>query len=139
LLVDGVLRVYAQTRYLLFQNILQLCLVAGLAGTFLRIFGLEGAVLVTLFASLTVRGIAVVRISRLMQISLADALPWRRVGIAAACAIVATAPAFAISRLGLHPVMALLLAGASYALTYAALWYATQRRAPLPVMGTSTI
>ena len=139
LLVDGVLRVYAQTRYLLAQHIAQLCIVAGLAGTFLRIFGLEGAVLVTLLASLTVRSVAVIRISHLMQISLADALPWRRIAIAAACAIVATAPALAIARLGLHPLMALPLAGASYALAYGALCYAVHRHAPMPVMGTTTI
>jgi len=138
LLVDGVLRVYAQTRYLLAQNIVQLCIVAGLAGTFLRIFGLGGAVLVTLFASLTVRSVAVMRISHLMQISLAEALPWRRMATAASCAIVATLPTLAVLRMGLPPLMTLPLAMASYGLTYAALCYAVHRRVPVLVMGATT-
>jgi O-antigen/teichoic acid export membrane protein len=139
LVVDGVLRVYAQTRYLLAQNILHLCIVAGLAGTFLSIFGLEGAVLVTLLATLIVKSVAVVRISRLMHIPLAEALPWRRIGTAASCAIVAAAPAFAITQLALPPLMALPLAAVSYALGYGALCYAVNRRgrAAVPAIGTT--
>ena len=139
LVVDGVLRVYAQTRYLLAQNILHLCIVAGLAGTFLRVFGLEGAVLVTLLATLIVKSIAVVRICRVMQISLAEALPWRRVATAASCAIVATAPAFAITRLGLPHLMTLPLAAASYALAYGAILYAVNRRGREPVPAVNAI
>ena len=139
LVVDGVLRVYAQTRYLLAQNILHLCIVAGLAGTFLRIFGLEGAVLVTLLATLIVKSIAVIRISRVMQMPLTEALPWRRVGTAAACAIIATAPAFAVARLGLPPLTTLPLAAASYALAYGALWYTVTRRGREPVPAVNAI
>jgi O-antigen/teichoic acid export membrane protein len=129
LVVDGVLRVYAQTRYLLVQNILHLAIVAGLAGTFLTAFGLAGAVLVTLLATIVVKSIAVIRISRLMQMPLAQALPWRRLGTAATCAVIATLPAFAISRtLALPELMILPLAGASYALAYGALVYAVHRR-----------
>jgi O-antigen/teichoic acid export membrane protein len=139
LVVDGVLRVYAQTRYLLAQNLLHLCIVAGLAGTFLRVFGLEGAVLVTLLATLIVKSIAVIRITRVMQISMADALPWRRVATAASCAIIATAPAFAITRLGLPPLTTLPLAAASYALAYGALCYAINRRGREPVPAVNAI
>lgn len=139
LVVDGVLRVYAQTRYLLAQNILHLCIVAGLAGTFLRLFGLEGAVLVTLLATLIVKSMAVIRISRVMQMPLTEALPWRRVATAASCAVIATAPAFAVARLGLPPLATLPLAAASYALAYGALWYAVNRRGREPVPAVNAI
>jgi O-antigen/teichoic acid export membrane protein len=139
LVVDGVLRVYAQTKYLLVQNIVHLCIVAALAGTFLNVFGLEGAVLVTLLATVIVRSAAVVRIGMLMNISLSDALPWRRVATAGSCAIVSTAPALAINSLPLPPLMMLPLAAASYALAYGALCYAINRRgrAAVPAMGAT--
>lgn len=138
LVVDGVLRVFAQTRYLLAQNVLHLAIVAGLAGTFLGLFGLQGAVLITLLATLIVKTLAVVRISRVMRMSLIDALPWRRLAIAAACAIVAAAPAYAITHSAiLTPMMALPLAAASYGLAYAALVYGVHRRGLSPAISAT--
>ena len=49
--VDAVLRVYAQTRFLLVMNLVRFAFVAGLIGWFLSSFGLMGAVLVTLLAT----------------------------------------------------------------------------------------
>ncbi len=46
--VDAVLRVYAQTRFLLIMNLVRFACVAGLIGAFLSSFGLIGAVLVAL-------------------------------------------------------------------------------------------
>src|SRR5688500_22708 len=63
--VDAVLRVYAQTRFLLVMNLVRLGFVAGLIGWFLGAFGLQGAVLVTLAATVLAKGLAVVRIARL--------------------------------------------------------------------------
>jgi len=128
-LVDGVLRAFAQTKYLLAQNVIHLAIVASLAGTFLTLFGLQGAVLITLFATLVVRSIAVVRISHLMQIRLSEALPWRALATAASCAIVATIPTFAVARTTpLPPLMVLPLAGFAYAATYGAIVYGIHRR-----------
>src|SRR6185503_523498 len=128
-LVDGVLRAFAQTKYLLAQNVIHLAIVASLAGTFLTLFGLQGAVLITLFATLVVRSIAVVRITHLMQIRLSEALPWRALATAASCAIVATIPTFAVARTApLPPLMVLPLAGFAYALTYGAIVYGIHRR-----------
>ncbi|HYE85764.1 MAG TPA: oligosaccharide flippase family protein [Vicinamibacterales bacterium] len=138
LVVDGVLRSYAQTRYLLAQNLLHLAIVAGLAGTFIRWFGLQGAVLVTLLATVVVKSLAVIRISRLMHISLADALPWRRLAIAASCAAIAALPAIAISRgVEMPPLMTLPLAAAAYLLSYGALFYAVHRRGPIPAVSAT--
>jgi O-antigen/teichoic acid export membrane protein len=137
LVVDSVLRVFAQTRYLLVQNLLHLAIVAGLAGTFLNAFGIQGAVLVTLVATLTVRSVAVVRICRLMRIPLIEALPWRSIGSAAALSAIAAAPVLAVNRLSLPPLAALPLAAVSYALVYGALVYAVHRRGPLSAISVT--
>ncbi len=130
LVVDGVLRVFAQTRYLVVQNALHLLIVAGLAGVFMRFFGIQGAVLVTLFATLVVKSAAIVRISRLMGVRLADALPWTRLITAAACAVIAAMPALILVKgVTPHPVVALLMAAPLYGFTYAALYYAFGRHA----------
>lgn len=138
LVVDGVLRVFAQTRYLVAQNALHLLIVAALAGPFLSFFGLGGAVLVTLLATMVVRTIAVVRISRLMGVGAAQALPWKRLATAAACASVATVPAWLISRsTSAPPLAALVLAAFTYALVYAALYYTVGRRTRAPILDSA--
>ena len=129
LAVDSVLRVFAQTRYLVAQNLLHLAIVAGLAGLFLTWFGLGGAVLVTLLATLAVKTLAVVRISHLMRVPLADALPWKGLFTAALCAVAAAVPAALIVR-GAHlpPIVSLAIAATTYGLTYAALSFTVWRR-----------
>jgi O-antigen/teichoic acid export membrane protein len=135
LVVDGVLRVYAQTRYLIVQNIVHLAIVATLAGTFLGLFGLGGAVIVTLLATAIVKAMAVIRISRLMEISVAHALPWARLATAMACALAAAVPAALITHsVRSIPFAALALGGLTYALAYAALFYTLGRRATAPVL-----
>jgi len=139
LLADGVLRVFAQTRYLLFQNVLQLAIVASLAGVFLNAFGLQGAVLVTLAATVIVKTLAVARISRLMHLPLREALPWRRLATATACAAVAAIPVLAVSKvLMLSPMPALIAAAATYALAYGALYMAVNRHTPAPPLLRAT-
>jgi O-antigen/teichoic acid export membrane protein len=130
LVVDGVLRVFAQTKYLVAQNVAQLLLVAALAGPLLSMFGLGGAVLATLVAAMAVKAAAVVRISRLMGLSLADALPWRRLATAATCAGVAALPTIALARNAqLPPLAALPIAALVYTAAYALLCYAIGRAA----------
>ena len=128
LVVDSVLRVFAQTKYLVAQNVAQLLIVAALVGPFLGIFGLGGAVLATFAAALSVRAAAVVRISRLMGMPLSEALPWRRMATAALCAVIAAVPTFAVARgAQLPPLAALPLAGIIYTAVYALLYYAVGR------------
>jgi O-antigen/teichoic acid export membrane protein len=133
MVVDGVLRVYAQTRFLLAQNVLHLAIVAALVGVFLTLFGLEGAVLVSLFATLTVKGIGAVRICRVMQVPLADALPWRRLAMAGSFAVIAAVPTFAITRtMAFPPLVALPIGALSYGSVYGLLVYASHRRESSP-------
>jgi O-antigen/teichoic acid export membrane protein len=135
LVVDGVLRVFAQTRFLLAQNIVHLVIVASLAGPFLGLFGLGGAVIASLLATVVVKGIAVVRISRLMGVRLAQALPWKRLATAATCAVAAAVPAFLIAK-GANPppLAALPLSALVYSLGYGALYYAVGRRTAQPFL-----
>ncbi len=138
LVVDGVLRAFAQTRFLLVQNVIHLAIVAGLAGAFIHLFGLQGAVLVTLFATVIVKSVAIVRITRIMGAGLADALPWQRLATAAICAAAAAVPALLLVKgAAIAPLAALLLAAPTYGLSYAALYYAVGRRAYPPLIGSA--
>jgi O-antigen/teichoic acid export membrane protein len=128
--VDGALRVYAQTRFLLLMNLLRFGLVVGLIGWFLSAFGLTGAVLITLTATSLVKALGVVRMARVLEASLAEILPWRELAGITLRAIAAAVPAFWITRmLALPPVAVLACAGAAFAGTYLALSY-TSRALP---------
>ena len=122
--VDAVLRAFAQTRFLLWMNLLRLGLVAVTIGWFLSAFGLTGAVLVTLLTTALVKGLGVVKIARLLKIPLSEALPWGRLGAITIRAIVATAPVLWINYgLSLPPLAELVAGGAAYVATYALLSY----------------
>jgi hypothetical protein len=122
--VDAVLRVFAQTRFLLLMNLVRLGLVAALIGWCLSVFGLPGAVLVTLATTTLVKGLGVVRIARLLNIPLREALPWGRLGAIGLRAIVAGAPVLWMNHsLALPPLGAFIAGGAVYCATYAALSY----------------
>ena len=123
--VDAVLRVYAQTRFLLVMNLVRLGFVAGLIGWFLGAFGLQGAVLVTLAATVLAKGLAVVRIARLLQVSIGDVLPWHTLARIGARAGAAAFPTWAVARLlAAQPWQALVAGGAVYGISYAVLCYA---------------
>ena len=120
--IDGMLRVYADTRFLLFMNLGRLGLVLLLIYPFLGMFGLQGAVIVTLLALFSGKALALSRIGRLMQVGTRRLLPWFDLGrIFAACAA-ALLPALLIrSAVSLPPWISLLVTGSVYALTCATL------------------
>ncbi len=78
--VDGVLRVYAETRLLFWLNCLRLTLVLGLISWALTTFHLVGAIAVTVVATAVMKGLAVRRLRSVMKVSLAEVLPWRSLG-----------------------------------------------------------
>lgn len=122
--VDGVLRVYAQTRFLLVMNVLRFGLVVALISWFLTSFGLIGAVLVTVLATSLVKALGIVKIGRLLGAPIGAVLPWRRLAGIALRALVAAVPAVWITRtLALPPLAVLACAGAAYAAMYLALSY----------------
>jgi O-antigen/teichoic acid export membrane protein len=137
--VDAVLRVYAQTRFLLVMNLVRLGFVAGLIGWFLGAFGLVGAVLVTLTATIVAKGLAVVRIAKLLQVSIAEVLPWTTLARIGARAAAAGIPAWALAHgMASTPWLAFVSGGLAYAITYAVLCYAPGIAEPaairLPIM-----
>src|ERR1044071_3484774 len=127
--VDGVLRVYAQTRFLLVMNAVRLAIVAALIGWFIATWSLIGAVLVTLAATTIVKTAALVRIARLLQVGFADVLPWKRL---AALAAPAARPAWILPRVWTAPPRAIIaMSGAVYTLTFALIWFLRTRPEPL--------
>ena len=141
--VDGVLRVYAQTRFLMVMNAVRLAVIALLIGWFISTFGMIGAVLVTLVGTTVVKAAALVRIARLMHVGIARVLPWTRLAAVAAHATVASIPAFLLTRwMLLAPFATLMVSGAAYVATYAAIWYirfAWNRRPQLAIVNSESL
>ena len=131
--VDGVLRVYAQTRFLLVMNLLRLAIVAATIGMFITAFGLRGAVVVTLLATMFVKLLGVARVARLMRVPLHAALPWGRLAAIILGAGVSTVPVLWLTRTIAMPPLAAVAAGAAlYAATYFGLFYAIGRHTAAP-------
>jgi O-antigen/teichoic acid export membrane protein len=99
--VDGVLRVFAQTRLILILNLMRLVIVGGLIAVAIRQFHLMGAVVVMLLAQFLFKIAALSRMGRLLDVSAARLLPWRRLS-ALAGASVAAALAAMLVRTRLH-------------------------------------
>ena len=126
--VNAVLRVFAETRFLLVMNVIRLAMVAALIGWFLSTFGMSGAVLVTLVSTLLVNLVGVARIAHLLRLSFADTLPWGRLAAIFGCALVAALPVLWITReWGVHRLVALGTSAAAYAAVYFGLSYVMVR------------
>ena len=122
--MNAVLRVFAQTRFLLVMNLMRLAMVAVLIGWFLSVFGMSGAVLVTLLSTALVNMIGVAKIARLLHVSFSEALPWSRLGGIAARAGIAAVPVLWLTHdLPLSPILGLMTGGAVYGGIYFALSY----------------
>jgi len=115
--IDGVLRVYADTRFLLIMNLCRLGLVMALIHPFLNAFGLPGAVIVTLLALFAGKAMALLRIGHLLHIDIRRLLPWAELSrIAAACAG-ALIPALLVrTAVSLPPWISLLVTGTVYSI-----------------------
>jgi O-antigen/teichoic acid export membrane protein len=94
---DSVLRVLAQTRFLLAQNALRLILVAALIDSALTRFGLPGAILLPLLVAAFAKGLALARIGRLQGMALSALLPWRRLAL-----VLSVTSAAGLAALGVH-------------------------------------
>ena len=123
--VDAFLRVYAQTRFLLVMNLVRLGFVAALITWFIGAFGLPGAVLVTLAGTVAAKALGLVRIAKLLQVRIADVLPWWTLARIGARAGVAASPAWSVAFvLAEVPWLAFIAGGAVYGTTYLVLCYA---------------
>ena len=90
---DAVLRVYAQTPFLLALNVVRLGLVAASIPWWVGRFGLSGAALAAVLALAAFKGAALLRMARLLRAPLGGLLPWRALVAASAASLLAAAPA----------------------------------------------
>lgn len=119
LMTDSILRVYAETRFLIFMNIVKLLFIATTIGWALSALGLMGAVLSTLGAMLVSKLIALVRVRTLLRSGAARLLPWKALVNGAAIGALAAVPALAVKTLlPLPDLSALLVTGGTYGATY---------------------
>jgi len=117
LLTDGVLRVFAENRFLIAQNLVRLALIAVLIRFFLQQFGLPGAILVTLLATGVAKVLALWRIGTVLQVGLAGLLPWRSLATTLLLACAAMLPALLVkSLLQSQPLLQLAGTGGTYVL-----------------------
>jgi O-antigen/teichoic acid export membrane protein len=120
--VDGVMRVFAQTRFLLALNLMRLAVVAGMIRWSLGEFQLLGAVLVTVLATLLFKAGALIRMKRLLGISVVDLLPWRNLGALLAAAGCGALVVLAVkSQIHSSALPLILATGAAYGCTYGGL------------------
>ncbi len=120
--VDGVMRVFAQTWFLLALNVMRLAIIAGLLKWSLSQFNLVGPVMVIVLATLVFKAAALARMKTLLQIRTAELLPWRSLAILLCTVAGAAAAALAVkSQIYVSTVLLLLATGTAFALTHCAL------------------
>ena len=119
---DAVLRVFAQTRFLLIQNIISLVLIAGGIRWFLSRYDLIGAVLITVAAAAFSKGFALLRVKGLLHVPMRDFLPWGSLARIVAAATAACIPALVLQNQLRLPVLAILpITGFVYSAAFLAL------------------
>lgn len=117
--VDGVLRVFAATRALLWMNLARLAVIAVLISWFLSHFHLIGAVLATMVALLAAKAIGLAVARHLIRVPWKSFVPWKNLLMILGASGVAAGAAFAAkSILQPAPLPRLLLAGAVYLICY---------------------
>jgi len=119
---DGVMRVLAQTRFLLLVNATRLALIVAAMNWFIARFHLVGAVMLTLSGMLLAKTMALVRMRMLFQTDFPSLLPWNDLGRILLASLLSAAPAALLNATSeWNPVLLLLAGGTLYAATYGAL------------------
>ncbi|HEX9443862.1 MAG TPA: oligosaccharide flippase family protein, partial [Candidatus Binatia bacterium] len=122
---DAVLRVYAQTRFLLWISAAKLLATVALIYLFITYFELWGAALVTVLVSFGVKIASLAQFKRLAKIPLPLLLPWKSLAVTLAAGVAAGALTTLIkSHLEFSPLPLLFVAGLSYGAAYLALAFA---------------
>jgi O-antigen/teichoic acid export membrane protein len=120
--VDGVLRVFAQTRLLVALNLMRLAIIAGLIHWSLSKFSLIGPVFAIVLATLAFKTAALVRMKWLLQVRVGELLPWRNLAALLGASAGAAAVALAVKTQLDVPTLPLLMAtSAAHVITYALL------------------
>jgi O-antigen/teichoic acid export membrane protein len=119
---DGVLRVFAQTRFLVYMHGVKLLLTVALISWFIAQFGVSGAALVTVLVTFVAKALSLWRFKSIAEIPLGRLLPWNSLALNAVVTLTAAAAAMLIKESLEAPVLVTLLAtGASFSIVYVAL------------------
>jgi O-antigen/teichoic acid export membrane protein len=119
---DAVLRVFAQTRFLLILNIISLVLIAFGIRWFLFRFDLIGAVAITVVTAAIAKGLALLRVKSLLRVPLRDLLPWKSLAQILIAATAACIPTVVFQNQLRLPVLAILpITGVVYSSFFLAL------------------
>jgi len=119
---DGVLRTFAENRWLFIINISKLTLVLLCMGWFIRTFYLIGPVFVTLGGMLLSKTMAMGRIKTLLHARLSELLPWKTLGSVLLISMVSAVPSLIINAKLVLPSLVLLpVSGMAYMATYSVL------------------
>jgi O-antigen/teichoic acid export membrane protein len=119
---DGVLRVFAEIRYMFITNVVRLAMLLLLMGWFLSTFRLMGAVFITLFGMALSKIMAFARIRKVLQTSYKEFLPWKSLGGTLVAAMLAAIPGVLLNaELGVPSLVLLPISGMSYMVTYCVL------------------
>lgn len=119
LLTDAVLRVMAETRFLIFQNLLRVGVIMVSINWFLQHFGLLGAVMVSVLANIVARLAALLRLKNIFQASWSELFPWGNLALICVLTIAAAIPALLIKPM-IHTgaAVVILIAGMIFVLVY---------------------
>jgi O-antigen/teichoic acid export membrane protein len=116
---DGVLRTFAENRWLFIINITKLVMVLAFMSWFLSTFYLMGAVFITLAGGLLSKVMAMVRIKKLLKAGVTDVLPWKSLGGVLIISMVSAVPSIVLNaRLEVPQLVLLPLSGMAYMGTF---------------------
>lgn len=117
--VDGVLRVFAETRFLFLLNLIRLSITGGLLIPALTNLHLIGPVMVILLATVVFKLLALGRMTRLLGVGLRQLLPWRRIVTLVSASIIPAAGAIPLKMVvTMRPVASLLTVSGVYSAVY---------------------
>ncbi|HEY1266895.1 MAG TPA: oligosaccharide flippase family protein [Candidatus Binatia bacterium] len=119
---DAVLRVYAETRFLLYASAFKLAASVVFILAFIRLFDVWGAALITLIVSFATKFICVARFKHIAKVTLPELLPWK--SLAANAGVTAAAYAVTLlikSQLQARTLVILMVTGTVFGVTYAIL------------------
>jgi O-antigen/teichoic acid export membrane protein len=121
-MTDAALRVYAQTRFLLYLNAIRLGLIVLVIRWAIGTFHLTGVVMLTVVATLLSKTLGALRVARVMKVAPADLVPWDSVSrIVLAAAVAAVVARMTLTALTWPALPSLVVVGSLYAAVYAAL------------------
>jgi O-antigen/teichoic acid export membrane protein len=119
---DGVLRVFAQTRFLLYMNGVKLLLTVALISWFIAWLGVWGAALVTVIVSFIAKILSLARFKHVAEIPFARLLPWKSLAVNAMVVTVAATVAMVIkTELNAPALLILFVTGGCFSVIYIAL------------------